>query len=57
MAGADLTSSSSMAPQMRAAARDAVDEAFIEAFRLVMIGAAGLALGAAVVGSGIRQGA
>ncbi len=57
MAGADLTSSSSMAPQMRAAARDAVDEAFIEAFRLVMISAAGLALGAAVVGSGIRQGA
>jgi EmrB/QacA subfamily drug resistance transporter len=53
MAGADL-SASAIAPQRRIAAREAIDESFVSAFRLVMIGAAGLALAAALFGSGIR---
>jgi EmrB/QacA subfamily drug resistance transporter len=55
MAGAELTASSSLTAQRQAAVRAAIDEAFIGAFRLVMIGAAGLALGAAAVGSRIRR--
>jgi hypothetical protein len=41
MAGADVD----------AAVRPVIDEAFVSAFRVVMIAAAALALGAAIVGS------
>jgi len=41
------------APQ-RTAVRQAVDEAFVSAFRLVMIGAAALALAGAAFGAMIR---
>jgi EmrB/QacA subfamily drug resistance transporter len=54
MAGADLTTTPSIAPERRPAVRDAIDNAFVAAFRVVMIGAAGLAFAAALFGSGIR---
>jgi len=53
MAGAGLEGVS-IQPQQRAAARQAVDEAFVSAFRLVMIGAAALAVIAAAFGAAIR---
>ena len=54
MAGADLTTAPSIAPERRTAVRAAIDDAFIAAFRLVMIGGVGLALTAALVGSRLR---
>jgi len=53
MAGADLDAAPSIDQQSRAAARQAIDAAFVSAFRLVMIGAAALALAAAAVGAAI----
>ena len=53
MAGARLEDVSIQSPQ-RAAVRLAVDEAFVSAFRLVMIGAAVLTLAAAAFGAAIR---
>ena len=47
---------SSIAPDERTAVREIIDEAFIAAFRVVMIGAACLALVAALFGNGIRMG-
>ena len=43
-----------MPPQERPVVRRIVDEGFVFAFRLVMIGAAGLALAAAGFGNAIR---
>ena len=54
MAGADVSRMSAIAPHERTAVREIIDEAFISAFRVVMIGAAGLALIAAGIGSRIR---
>src|SRR2546427_586698 len=54
MAGADVAQVSSIPPQKRTAVREAVDDAFLSAFRVVMLGAAALALAAAAVGSAIR---
>jgi EmrB/QacA subfamily drug resistance transporter len=54
MAGADLTQVSSIPPAEKRAVRAIIDEGFVFAFRLVMIGAAGLALGAAAFGSAIH---
>jgi hypothetical protein len=54
MAGAELDSVPSMAPAQRAAVRQAIDEEFVSGFRLVMIGAAALAVAGAVAGSRIR---
>ena len=54
MAGAQLDSAPMMEPSQRAAVRHIVDEAFVAAFRRVMIGAAVLALAAAVVGAALR---
>jgi hypothetical protein len=55
MAGADLGQVSSMPPAERPAVRAIIDEAFVFAFRLVMLGTAGLALAAAAFGSAIRD--
>ena len=54
MAGAELKAES-IEPQQHAAARQAIDDAFVSAFRLVMLGAAALALAAAAVGAAIRE--
>jgi EmrB/QacA subfamily drug resistance transporter len=54
MAGADVTHLSIPPPQRRAI-RDAVEEGFVSAFRLVMLWAAGLALAAAGCGNAIRR--
>ena len=54
MAGAELRSSS-LDEAQRAAVRKAIDEAFVEAFRVVMLGCAVLALAAAGFGAAIRQ--
>ena len=55
MAGADLAQISSMPPEERPVIRAIIDDGFVFAFRLVMIGSAGLALAAAAFGSAIRQ--
>jgi EmrB/QacA subfamily drug resistance transporter len=55
MAGADVAQVSSIPPPDRTVVRAIIDEGFVFAFRLVMIGAACLALAAAGVGSAIRQ--
>ena len=55
MAGADLESVP-IDPPRRAAVRQAIDEAVVSAFRLVMIGASALTLTAAAIGAAIRQG-
>jgi EmrB/QacA subfamily drug resistance transporter len=55
MAGAELTAVSSIQTQMRTAVRAAIDDAFVAAFRLVMLGAAALALAAAATGSRLRN--
>jgi hypothetical protein len=55
MAGADLTRVSSIPPAEAPAIQAIIDGGFVFAFRLVMIGAAGLALAAAAVGSAMRQ--
>jgi predicted MFS family arabinose efflux permease len=54
MAGADLAEAPSIDPARRAAVHDAIGAAFVFAFRLVMIGAAALALVAAVAGVLLR---
>jgi len=53
MAGADLRPLA-LDPQQRAAIGGAIDEAFVSGFRLVMFGAAILALAAAGFGAGIK---
>ncbi|MBI3492403.1 MAG: hypothetical protein HY047_11580 [Acidobacteria bacterium] len=53
MAGAELTAVS-IDTRQRAAVRDAIEEAFVSAFRLVMICTAALALAAAAIGAAIR---
>jgi EmrB/QacA subfamily drug resistance transporter len=55
MAGADIAQVPLIPGQEQAMVRAIIDEAFVFAFRLVMIGAAGLALAAASVGNAIRQ--
>jgi EmrB/QacA subfamily drug resistance transporter len=50
LAGADLTRIAGAAPPAVRAARRAIDESFVAAFRVVMVCAGGLALGGAVVG-------
>ena len=55
MAGAELESVPSMTPTQHTAVRRAIDEAFVSGFRIIMIGAAVLALVAAITGSWIRQ--
>jgi EmrB/QacA subfamily drug resistance transporter len=52
MAGAELDAAS-INPHQRAAVRGAIDDAFVSAFRLVMIGAAALAVAAAAIGAAI----
>jgi len=54
MAGVELSSLPSIETAQREAVREAVDDAFLSAFRVVMLGAAALALAAAAVGSAIR---
>jgi hypothetical protein len=55
LAGADVTRVAAIAAPQRRAIRAAIDEEFVFAFRLVMVGAAGLALAAAMVGNAIRR--
>jgi len=55
IAGADVTHMSSIPPPERQVVRATIDDAFVFAFRLVMAGAAGLALAAAGFGNGIRE--
>jgi len=55
MAGADLSRVSSIPPGERTVIRTVIDEGFVFAFRLVMIGAACLALAAAAFGGAIRR--
>jgi predicted MFS family arabinose efflux permease len=55
MVGANLAQASSIPPPQRSVLRAIIDEGFVFAFRLVMIFAAGLALGAAACGYAIRQ--
>jgi EmrB/QacA subfamily drug resistance transporter len=55
VAGADLEQVSSMSPPERRAVRVIVDEGFVFAFRLVMVGTAALALGAAALGAAIPR--
>jgi len=54
MAGAELSAAPSLDRVQRDAVREAIDEAFVAAFRRVMLGAAVLAFAAAAVGSAIR---
>jgi len=53
MAGADLDAAAPLEPNEREAARRAIDLSFVSAFRVVMLGAAALALLAAVSGAAI----
>jgi hypothetical protein len=55
MAGADVSRLTSIPPPERTIVRTIIDQGFVFAFRLVMIGATGLSLAAAVVGNRIRQ--
>jgi len=55
IAGADVTGLSSIPPPERRVVRAIIDEGFVFAFRVVMTGAAGLALAAAGFGNAIRQ--
>ncbi len=54
MAGADIAQVPSLPPQEQPVVRAIIDGGFVSAFRLVMIGAAGLALAAASFGNAIR---
>jgi EmrB/QacA subfamily drug resistance transporter len=56
MAGAQLATVSSIPTEQQAAIRAAIDDAFVAAFRLVMMWAAALALAAAAAGSALRAG-
>jgi EmrB/QacA subfamily drug resistance transporter len=55
MAGADIAEMPSIPRTERPVVRAIIDEGFVFAFRLVMIGAAGLALAAASFGNAIRH--
>jgi EmrB/QacA subfamily drug resistance transporter len=55
MAGADLARGSSLLPEEQRSVRAIIDDGFVFAFRLVMIGTAALALTAAMFGGAIRQ--
>jgi len=55
IAGADLTQVPALTRAEQDEVREIIDEGFVFAFRLVMIGAAGLAAAAAGVGNAIRQ--
>ena len=55
IAGADMTQLSSIPTSERCVIRAIVDDGFVFAFRVVMIGAASLALVAAAFGSAIRH--
>jgi hypothetical protein len=55
IAGADVTQVSSIPPLERRLVRATIDEEFVFAFRLVMFGAAGLALAAAGFGNAILR--
>jgi EmrB/QacA subfamily drug resistance transporter len=55
MAGADVEVVSSLDPSQRATVRRIIDEAFVAAFRFVMLGAAALALLASATGAAIRS--
>ena len=55
MAGADLTQGPSLLPEEQRGVRAIIDDGFVFAFRLVMIGAAVLACAAAAIGAAIRQ--
>ena len=57
MAGAEVDGVPSIEPSQRAAVHDAIVGAFVSAFRLVFIGAAALALVAAIAGAFLRGGA
>src|SRR5260221_391774 len=54
MAGAEVATMPSIGPAERAAAHEAIAGAFLSAFRLVLTGAAALALGAAIAGACLR---
>jgi EmrB/QacA subfamily drug resistance transporter len=54
MAGADIAHVASIPPTERPVVRAIIDEAFVFAFRVVMTGAAGLALAGASFGNAIR---
>jgi hypothetical protein len=54
MAGADVDAASTLDPAQRATVRRAIDHSFVSAFRLVMLAATALAIGAALVGATIR---
>jgi hypothetical protein len=54
MSGADLETVPAADPSQRAAIHDAVAGAFLSAFRLVMVGAAALALAASIAGALLR---
>jgi predicted MFS family arabinose efflux permease len=56
MAGADLAQGPSLLPEEQRVVRAIIDDAFVFAFRLVMIAAATLACAAAAVGGAIREG-
>jgi len=56
MAGAEIERRSEIPAPARSAARRAIDEAFVSAFRRVMLCAAALALAAAAVGVSLRAG-
>jgi len=55
IAGADLAHMSLLTTSEQRVVRAIVDDGFVYAFRLVMIGAAGMALAAAAFGSAIRH--
>jgi EmrB/QacA subfamily drug resistance transporter len=55
MAGADIAKVPSIPPAERRAVRTIIDEGFVFAFRLVIIGAAALALAAAGFGNALRD--
>ncbi len=55
MAGADLAQGTSLLPEEQRVVRAIIDDGFVFAFRLVMIGAATLAFAAAAIGAAIRQ--
>ena len=56
MAGADLAEGPSLLPEEQREVRAIIDDAFVFAFRLVMIGAGVLAFAAAAIGAAIRDG-
>ena len=55
MAGADVGRVTSMSSDARASVREAIAGAFVAGFRVVMFGAAAVAVGAAGAGAAIRE--